>query len=129
MPSTALRTRRVTRDGASLLHHADPRYKVAGQFRRGKARTRELKAAMMTARDDALGTAPEEYGQHEYVRFASWASATRATGQIPLYSTSWDNHASRAVARELGLVQYAADLSLWQPRRARIRLSLHRARE
>ena len=43
----------------------------------------------------------------------AWAHAIRATGRIPLYSTSWDNRASRAVARKLGLVQYAADLSVW----------------
>ncbi len=43
----------------------------------------------------------------------AWAHAIRATGRIPLYSTSWDNLASRAVARKLELVQYATDLSLW----------------
>lgn len=43
---------------------------------------------------------------------AGWAYAIRATGRIPLYSTSWDNLASQAVARRLGLVQYGTDLSL-----------------
>ena len=43
----------------------------------------------------------------------AWAQAIRATGRVPLYSTSWDNAASRAVARKLGLIQYGADLSLW----------------
>ncbi len=43
---------------------------------------------------------------------AGWARAIRASGRIPLYSTSWDNHASQAVARKLGLVQYGTDLSL-----------------
>ncbi len=43
---------------------------------------------------------------------SAWAHAIRATGRIPLYSTSWDNHASQAVARKLGLVQYGTDLSL-----------------
>ncbi len=38
---------------------------------------------------------------------ASWASAVRREGRVPLYSTSWDNEASLAVARKLGLVQYA----------------------
>lgn len=33
---------------------------------------------------------------------AGWADAIRATGRIPLYSTSWDNLASRAAARGLG---------------------------
>ena len=43
---------------------------------------------------------------------AGWAYAIRATGRIPLYRTSWDNLASQAVARRLGLVQYGSDLSL-----------------
>lgn len=44
---------------------------------------------------------------------AAWARAIRETERVPLYSTSWDNLASRAVARKLGLVQYGTDLSLW----------------
>ena len=43
---------------------------------------------------------------------AAWARAVRAEGRLPLYSTSWDNLPSRAVARKLGLVLYGADLSL-----------------
>jgi RimJ/RimL family protein N-acetyltransferase len=42
----------------------------------------------------------------------AWAHSVRAGGRIPLYSTSWENRASRAVARKLGLIQYATDLSL-----------------
>lgn len=40
---------------------------------------------------------------------AAWALAIRATGRTPLYSTSWTNDASQAVARELGLRAYASD--------------------
>jgi GNAT acetyltransferase-like protein len=43
---------------------------------------------------------------------AAWASAIRASGKIPLYSTAWSNTASRAVARKLGMVPYASDWSL-----------------
>ena len=43
---------------------------------------------------------------------AAWARAVRDEGRIPLYSTSWDNLASRSVARKLGLVLYGTDLSI-----------------
>jgi len=43
---------------------------------------------------------------------AEWARALRQSGRIPLYSTWWENAGSRAVARKLGLVHYATDLSL-----------------
>ena len=40
------------------------------------------------------------------------ALAVRALGRVPLYSTSWENGASLAVARKLGLVAYASGWSL-----------------
>ena len=43
---------------------------------------------------------------------AAWALAIRASGRIPLYSTSWTNSASLAVARTLGLMVYASSSSL-----------------
>jgi RimJ/RimL family protein N-acetyltransferase len=43
---------------------------------------------------------------------AAWARAVHASGRTPLYSTSWDNVASQAVARKLGLVLYGVELSL-----------------
>ena len=39
---------------------------------------------------------------------AGWASAIRASGRVPLYSTSWSNDASLAVARKLGLIPYSS---------------------
>jgi RimJ/RimL family protein N-acetyltransferase len=41
-----------------------------------------------------------------------WAAEVRASRRLPLYSTSWENRASQAVAAKLGAVQYAVDLSL-----------------
>lgn len=43
---------------------------------------------------------------------AAWARAVRASGRIPLYSTSWGNAASLGVARKLGLVAYASGWSV-----------------
>jgi FR47-like protein len=40
---------------------------------------------------------------------AVWARAVRRSDRVPLYSTSWDNSASRAVARKLGLRMYGED--------------------
>jgi len=42
-----------------------------------------------------------------------WAAALRETGRIPLYSTSWDNLASRSVAEKVGAIQYGSDLSFY----------------
>ena len=42
---------------------------------------------------------------------AAWGRALREQGGEPLYSTSWDNKASVAVARKLGLVPYGEDIS------------------
>jgi hypothetical protein len=38
---------------------------------------------------------------------AAWATSIRRTGLLPIYSTSWENAASLAVARKLGLVACA----------------------
>ena len=43
---------------------------------------------------------------------AAWALTIRGSGRIPLYSTSWTNTASLAVARKLGLIAYASDWSI-----------------
>lgn len=40
---------------------------------------------------------------------SAWAAAVRRGGRLPLYSTSWVNTPSRALARRLGLVAYAED--------------------
>ena len=44
---------------------------------------------------------------------AAWAIAVRESARLPLYSTSWDNNASRSVAHKLGLSVYAATWSVY----------------
>lgn len=44
---------------------------------------------------------------------AAWALAVGASGRTPLYSTSWDNSASLAVARKLRLHAYASIWSIY----------------
>lgn len=41
-----------------------------------------------------------------------WAACIRGTGRLPLYSTSWENTASQAVAEKLGSVLYGVDFSI-----------------
>jgi predicted GNAT family acetyltransferase len=41
---------------------------------------------------------------------AAWARAVRDLDCVPFYSTSWQNDASRGVARALGLVLFGSDL-------------------
>ncbi len=43
---------------------------------------------------------------------AAWAARVRAAGLLPLYSTSWDNHASQGLARSLGFDLYGEDFSV-----------------
>jgi len=45
---------------------------------------------------------------------AAWALAIRASGRLPMYSTSWSSQASLAVARKLGLQACAGHWSLWE---------------
>jgi len=43
---------------------------------------------------------------------AGWARLVRSMGAIPLYSTSWENTASQALAKKLRLVMYGADFQV-----------------
>ena len=65
------------------------------------------------AHEAGVETPPVHRG-HGYAAdaVAAWASAVRAAGAVPLYSTSWANDASRAVARRLKLVQFGSDLHI-----------------
>lgn len=65
------------------------------------------------AAEAGVETAPAYRGRGYAGRVTvAWALAMRASGRVPLYSTSWTNTASLAVARKLGLVAYANTWSI-----------------
>lgn len=42
----------------------------------------------------------------------AWSAAVSKLGILPMYSTTWDNAASQAIARKLQMVMYGADWSI-----------------
>lgn len=62
------------------------------------------------AHEAGVETLPDFRGQG-YAKdvTAEWARLVRAAGAVPLYSTSWENTASQAVARKLHLKCYGTD--------------------
>lgn len=59
-------------------------------------------------------TAPEFRGRGiAGLATAAWATAIQASGRTPIYSTSWSNGPSLAVARKLGLVACASYWNLF----------------
>jgi RimJ/RimL family protein N-acetyltransferase len=65
------------------------------------------------AYEGGVDTAPP-YRGHGYAPqvVTAWARAVRDMGRVPLYSTSWQNEASRAVARKLALICFGSDLHI-----------------
>ena len=62
--------------------------------------------------DEAGVDTPREFRGRGYAGqvVAAWARIVREAGRVALYSTSWENTASQAVARKLGLVRFGTDL-------------------
>lgn len=65
------------------------------------------------AHEAGVETLPEFRGKG-YAKdvVAGWARLVRSMGSITLYSTSWENTASQALAKKLRLVAYGADFHL-----------------
>ena len=83
---------------------------VVAVVERGKAVSICSSVRMTGAAHEAgVETHPDFQGRgHVTKAVAGWAREVREMGRIPLYSTSWKNSASLAVARKLGLVVYGA---------------------
>lgn len=65
------------------------------------------------AHEAGVETAPAYRGRgYAGVVVAAWARAVRAQYRIPMYSTSWTNAASRAVAQKLRLIHFGSDLHI-----------------
>jgi RimJ/RimL family protein N-acetyltransferase len=65
------------------------------------------------AHEAGVETHPDFRGRGHATRAVSgWANAIRERDRIPLYSTSWENESSRALAKKLGLIQYGVDLHI-----------------
>jgi hypothetical protein len=78
---------------------------VVSVCRCARRRTAAVEAGIETARGDR----GRGFGREAAAR---WAAAMYAEGRLPLYSTTWDNAASRRIAAALGGRQYAVDFSL-----------------
>jgi hypothetical protein len=66
-----------------------------------------------SAHEAGVETAPDYRGRgYAGHVVAAWARAVHAQDRLPLYSTSWTNAASRAVARKLGLILFGSDVHL-----------------
>jgi RimJ/RimL family protein N-acetyltransferase len=61
------------------------------------------------AHEAGIETLPQFRGQgHAPIVASAWAAAVHELSRIPLYSASWQNKASQAVAHKLNMHQYAA---------------------
>ena len=66
------------------------------------------------AAEAGVETAPEFRGKGLAAQVTTaWARLIQQSGRLPLYSTSWDNRSSLAVARRLQLSMCASDWSLF----------------
>ena len=118
----ASRAVHVTMENASLLHRYLPDWLGDVAFRQPFFATVIDGHAVSVCCSVRIGDVGDEAGVETTIDFRgrghaaaaviAWAAAVRALGRIPLYSTSWQNMASRALAQKLGLVRFGSDLHL-----------------
>jgi GNAT superfamily N-acetyltransferase len=113
---------RVTEENATLLYPLLPAWVPAVRpspplvaCAAGGRAVAVCASVRITARAHEAGveTAPAFRGRgYAPAVVTAWAREVRAMGIEPLYSTSWQNAASQAVARKLGLRRFGTDLQI-----------------
>lgn len=122
VPSEDVGVVRVTADNATVLspHLEDwlgdvaPNVPMAVALEDGKA-VSVCASVRITPRAHEAGVDTNRgFRRRGYAARAvtAWAKAVREVDRIPLYSTSWQNEASRALAAKLGLIQFGSDLHI-----------------
>ena len=98
----------------SMAAHLDLVQPVIAKVIDGQiASTRQTVRAAGRLVEAGVETRPEWHSRgHGTAVVLGWALKCLQTGRVPLYSTSWDNAASMALARHLNLIHYATELSI-----------------
>jgi hypothetical protein len=109
----------ITDENAALVQQTFPRlYRTAAARYQCMALVRDGAAVSVClssrigprATEAEVETLPDFRGRgYGAAVTAAWGQIVQAAGNIPLYSTSWENLASQGVARRLGLTMYGAD--------------------
>lgn len=94
--------------------HLDEQWPVFAVVVDGAAVSTCYSSRLTPVAAEAGAATVEDFRGRGYVgqAVAAWANTLLASGRVPIYSTSWDNAASQAVARKLGLPLFGAELSL-----------------
>ena len=110
----------VTPDTARVLRRYFPDWLDDAELGRPFSAVLEGRDAVAICTSVRIGRDVDEGGVETHERFrgkghgtraiAHWAASVRAVGREPLYSTSWSNEASRAVAKRLGMISYGHTL-------------------
>jgi GNAT superfamily N-acetyltransferase len=122
---------RADREPSDVVEIAEDRTALAGPFARFASHLDEIRPFFAVVRDGVvvsacysarLSRAGAEAGVDTLPAFRrrgyaaavvdAWRAAIERSGRTPLFSTSYDNESSRALADRLGLVQYAETFSL-----------------
>ena len=105
----------LLRGGFEKLHSELPTWQpFLGLIEKGRAVSicRSVRITRV-AHEAGVETLPDFRGRgYAMDVVAGWARVVHSMGAIPLYSTSWENTASQALAKKLHLMQFGADFHI-----------------